>query len=141
MQQVTGACLIDHLAVLKNNICITWGPANWKTRQLEDTPIGRHLRAIKQTNFPQAIVSLATSNSFFCFFSHFNMKHELKSLFTLRIPSHYFIIYAFRRYSRICIGGLTNLVSAARSGGVSRSDCRHVMKITTPYELRAFIWD
>ena len=26
-------------------------------------------------------------------------------------------------------------VSAAGSGGVSRSDCRHVMKITTPYEL------
>ena len=24
-------------------------------------------------------------------------------------------------------------VSAAWSGGVSRSDCRHVMKITTPY--------
>ena len=33
------------------------------------------------------------------------------------------------------------MVSAARSGGVSRSDCRHVMKITTPYELRALIWD
>ena len=32
-------------------------------------------------------------------------------------------------------------VSAARSGGVSRSDCRHVTKITTPYELRALIWD
>ena len=33
------------------------------------------------------------------------------------------------------------MVSATRSGGVSRSDCRHVMKITTPYELRALIWD
>ena len=32
-------------------------------------------------------------------------------------------------------------VSAARSGGVSRSDCRHVLKITTPYKLRALIWD
>ena len=27
------------------------------------------------------------------------------------------------------------MVSAAMSGGVSRSDFRHVMKITTPYEL------
>ena len=32
---------------------------------------------------------------------------------------------------------MKNLVSAAWSGGVSRSDCRHVMKITTLYELRA----
>ena len=31
--------------------------------------------------------------------------------------------------------------SAARSGGVSRSDCRHVMEITTQYELEALIWD
>ena len=33
------------------------------------------------------------------------------------------------------------MASAARSGGVSRSNCRFVMKITTPYELRALIWD
>ena len=32
-------------------------------------------------------------------------------------------------------------VLAARSGGVSRSDCIHVMEITTPYELWALIWD
>ena len=32
-------------------------------------------------------------------------------------------------------------VLATRSGGVSRSDCRHVMKIATPYELRALIWE
>ena len=30
--------------------------------------------------------------------------------------------------------------SAARSGGVSRSDCRHVVKITTPYESNALIY-
>ena len=52
---------------------------------------------------------------------------------------YYFITYAFRISSRICNDGLTNLVSAARSGGVSRSDCRHVMKITTPSELNASI--
>ena len=36
---------------------------------------------------------------------------------------------------------LPSQASMARSGGVSRSDCRHVMKITTPYESRALIWD
>ena len=32
------------------------------------------------------------------------------------------------------------MVPVARSGGNSRSDCRQVMKITTPYELRALIY-
>ena len=36
---------------------------------------------------------------------------------------------------------MTNLASATWSGGVSQSDCRHVMKIATPYELPALIWD
>ena len=46
----------------------------------------------------------------------------------------------FDLFLRICDGGVTNLVSAARSGGVSRSDCRHAMKIKTPYELKALIY-
>ena len=69
------------------------------------------------------------------------MKHELKSSTTLGLSPHYFIKYAFRRNRQISNEGLIKLVSAARSGGVSRSHCRHVMKITTPYELRALIWD
>ena len=37
--------------------------------------------------------------------------------------------------------GSRPILQRARSGGVSRSDCRHVMNITTPHELDALISD
>lgn len=81
---------------------ILWGPVYGPKRQLAETPIGRPLRAIKQTNFPQdpSLKAIISGRSFvltghfksvFCFIFHYNMKHELKACTTLRITPYYFI--------------------------------------------------